>query len=107
MNKHISTAAAAVALLSAIGFASAQSEQATDPNASTATSQTQPDPMAPATDDALDPAVQPATPASAGGDGLVHPADPAVTPTTTSDMPAAPSTDSTMTTERAPQADRN
>ncbi len=96
MNKHISTAAAAVALMSAIGFASAQSDTATDP------------------------AVQPAYPASAVVDTTaapatsVTPADPMAATTTTTtttvtpsaDTTVTPSTDTTMTTERAPQADR-
>ena len=93
MNKHISTAAAAVALLGAIGFASAQSDTATDP------------------------AVQPAYPASAATDTsatppatTAAPMDNTATPATPVDTSVTPSTtpsaDTTMTTERAPQADR-
>jgi len=67
MNKHISTAAAALALIGAIGLASAQSDSA------------------------------------------VPPVDPASAATTDSSMSPADTTmtDSTMDTERAPQADRN
>ncbi len=108
MKQYISTAAAAFTLVGAIGLAYAQGEQQpADTNATTP--QTQQDPAQPPV---TDPAITPLTPTSAASANttsvststdVVPAADTQMTNNPTGSM----ANDTTSTTERAPQADRN
>src|SRR5262249_53135636 len=100
MNKHLPTAAAALALVCAMGFSYAQSTQ--EPSDASTTPATQTDPASPAPqDNAVPPPDAPASSATDMTQQQTTPPDSMPTNSTT------PSTDTSTTTERAPQADRN
>ncbi|XHS77978.1 hypothetical protein ACFJGW_19990 [Burkholderiaceae bacterium UC74_6] len=104
MNKHIPTAAAALALVCAMGFSYAQSTQ--EPSDASTTPATQTDPASPAAqDNAVPPPDAPASSATTTDTTQAMPSDSMSTNSTPANDSTMPSTDTS--TQRAPQADRN